>query len=67
MENEEISRRIKARRVLKGLTQEEVATMLGISKPTYRKMENHPLVLNLVKIKKLAKVLDCKVENFLFD
>lgn len=67
MENEEISRRIKARRVLKGLTQEDVAKMLGISMPTYRKMENHPLVLNLIKIKRLAKVLDCQVENFLFD
>lgn len=67
MENEEISRRIKARRVLKGLTQEDVAKMLGISMPTYRKMENHPLVLNLIKIKRLAKALDCQVENFLFD
>lgn len=66
-ENEEVSRRIKARRVLKGYTQEEVAKLLGISKGTYVNMENKPLELKFKKIKKLALVLGCKAEDFLFD
>ena len=67
MENQDISRRIKARRILKGFTQEDVAKKLDVSLPTYLKMENHPISLNLVKIQKLAIALECEVKNFLFD
>lgn len=66
-ENQEISRRIKARRILKGYTQEELAKILGISKATYVNMENKPLELKFRKIKKLAEALGCKAEDFLFD
>ena len=62
-ENQEISRKIKARRILKGYTQEEIAKMLGVSKATYVNMENKPLNLKLKRIKKLAKTLGCKVEE----
>lgn len=62
-ENQEISRKIKAKRILKGYTQEEIAKMLGVSKATYVNMENKPLNLNLKRIKKLAKALGCKAEE----
>lgn len=66
-ENLEVSRRIKAKRILKGYTQEDVAKMLDVSKTTYISMENKPLELKFKKIKKLASVLECKVEDFLLD
>ena len=62
-ENQKISRKIKARRILKGYTQEEMAKILGVSKATYVNMENKPLNLKLKIIKKLAKELGCKVEE----
>lgn len=62
-ENQEISRKIKAKRILKGYTQEEIAKILGVSKATYVNMENKPLNLKLKRIKKLAKALGCKVEE----
>lgn len=62
-ENQEISRKIKAKRILKGYTQEEMAKILGVSKATYVNMENKPLNLKFKEIKKLSKALGCKVEE----
>lgn len=45
-----------ARRVL-GLSQAEVAESLGVSIPTYRRMENDPGCMSLDAAKKLVEIL----------
>lgn len=66
-ENKCISRNIKAIRTQRGLTQADVAKLLNISHRTYVKMENNPYELKIAKVKKLASVLNCSVNDFLLD
>lgn len=66
-DNKAISRNIKAIRTQRGLTQADMARLLNVSHRTYIKMENNPSELKIVKVKKIASVLKCNVNDFLLD
>lgn len=57
-----VSNNIKAERIRKGLTQQEVADQLKISLRTYQRFEQDPN--DVYTGIKLAKILGCKIENF---
>lgn len=48
---------IKAARRARDLSQAEVAQALGVSIPTYRRMENSPGTMSLDHAKKLVEIL----------
>lgn len=58
------SRRIKAIRVLKGYSQEEMADKLNVSRLTYIKYENNPYAVPMRKLEPVANLLGCKVGDF---
>lgn len=51
----------------KGITQEKMAKMLGISKGNYNLKENGKLDFNLVEVKKILQILNEKYENIFFE
>jgi DNA-binding XRE family transcriptional regulator len=55
--------KLKAKRVEFQMTQEQVAEKLGISTPTYINKENGKKLFNLLEIKKLLTLFDCKFED----
>lgn len=59
----DIRRNIKAYRSFLGLKQKDVADKLGISVQSYIAWENNPEKLNLKKIRLLANIFDCQVED----
>lgn len=61
---ENISRNIKAKRVQMGLKQEEIASMLNITKPTYLNIENHPFNVSITKLLQVAECLNCTLNEF---
>lgn len=48
-------------------SQEFVAGELGISRPTYQKMEAHPGTVTVEDAKKLAKLFDVPVSEIFFE
>lgn len=56
---------LKAIRIERGYTQAEVAEMAGIAQPTYSNIENGKKNPSLNTLRRLAKVLGCKVENII--
>lgn len=55
--------KLKAKRVEFQMTQEQVAEKIGISTPTYINKENGKKLFNLLEIKKLLTLFDCKFED----
>lgn len=53
---------IKAARVNKGLTQAQVAEKMGISIPSYARIENAPDLTTLGRLRKLAQIFDVPLE-----
>lgn len=51
----------------KGITQEKMAELLGISKNNYNLKENGKLDFNLVEVKKILKILDDNYDNIFFE
>ncbi len=51
----------------KGLSQEEMAKLLGISKNNYNLKENGKLDFNLVEVKKILSILNDSYDNIFFD
>ena len=51
----------------KGLTQEKIAEMLGISKQNYNLKENGKLDFNLVEVKKILLILEDSYDNIFFE
>ena len=61
---ENISRNIKALRVKRGLNQEQAASLLNVSKPTYLNIEKHPLGVPINKLLQVAECLQCSLNEF---
>jgi transcriptional regulator with XRE-family HTH domain len=57
----DITANIKAERARSGLSQEDVAEKLGITRQSYNIWETNPKSLTLDKIELLAKVIGCSV------
>ena len=51
----------------KGITQEKMAELLGISKGNYNLKENGKLDFNLLEVKKILKILDDTYDNIFFE
>lgn len=51
----------------KGLTQEKMGELLGISKQNYNLKENGKLDFNLVEVKKILSILDDSYDNIFFE
>ena len=51
----------------KGITQEKMAELLGISKGNYNLKENGKLDFNLLEVKKILKILDDSYDNIFFE
>lgn len=58
-----INRNIKAERVRAGLTQEEVANILGIERKTYINIEKENKVEASIMFK-LSVLFNCPIDNF---
>ena len=59
-----VSRRIKSLRTLKGLTQEEMAGKLNVSRSAYIRYEKNPYNVPTKKLMSIANLLDCKIGDF---
>ena len=57
---------LKEARMAARYTQEEVAGNLGISRPTYAKMEKDPGSITVYDAKRLAALFDVKVSDIFF-
>ena len=55
--------KLKAKRVEKGLTQAQIAKMIGIAPATYNHKENGSAHFSFNEIVKLLEVLNCKFED----
>lgn len=60
----QISRNIKACRSKVGMTQEQIAEILGITKQTYLSIENNPMSYSINKLNEIAKVFNCNIDDF---
>lgn len=58
------SNKLKGRLVEKGLTQKDVADILGIAQPTVNQKINNVRPMDLNEAEKLAELLDIKPEEF---
>lgn len=58
------SNKLKGRLVEKGLTQKDVADILGIAQPTVNQKINNVRSMDLNEAEKLAELLDIKPEEF---
>lgn len=59
-----IKNNIKSLRVKKGLTQEDVAYLMGISRATYNDYETNPLNVKIDTYNKMADIFDCNLIDF---
>lgn len=57
---------IKSFRVAKGLTQQEVAKKMGVSRNTYMKWENYESFPDAMQLIMLAKLFECSMDAFYF-
>ena len=48
-------------------SQQQVADQLGVSRPTYRKLEENPEIETIADAKILAKLFDVEVSEIFFD
>ena len=55
--------KLKARRVEKGLTQTEIAKLIGIAPATYNHKENGVAVFTINEVIKILELLDSKFED----
>ena len=59
-----ISNNIKSYRIKKGLKQEEIADIMGVSRNTYFDYEVNPQRVKVETLQKIADILNCKVSDF---
>lgn len=64
---EQITRNLKAMRVKKGLTQEDVARLMNVTVQTVRSYENQPQKLDLRRIVEFADLYGCSPRVFFMD
>lgn len=62
---ERARRHLSERRRSKGLTQEQLALEMGISRSYITKLENGTKPLNLHQLDTIARILECDVSYFL--
>ena len=55
--------KLRGKRVEKGLTQKELAKLIGISLPSYRLKETGEIEFRMNEINLLLSILDCKYED----
>lgn len=67
MDMNTIAEKIKQRRLKLGLSQEEVADKLGISRPTYIAVETGKKQLTITELRQLTSIINSSLEEFLFD
>ncbi|MBC3935623.1 helix-turn-helix transcriptional regulator [Undibacterium sp. CY7W] len=60
-----IGEALSARRVAKGLSQERVAEILGISREAVSRMETGVAVPSIVRIAELANIFECSIEELI--
>lgn len=60
----QISRNIKACREKKGKTQEDIASILKITKQTYLNIENNPTSYSINKLNNVAIAIGCNIDEF---
>jgi len=63
MENQELSNQIKVQRAIKNITQEELATHIGVTRKTINTIETGKFVPSTILAIKLARFFEIKVEE----
>ena len=66
MRNEDLGNWLKMHRARLGLTQADLADLVGVSRKTINTVENGVFVPSTVLALKLAKALDCPVETLFY-
>lgn len=56
---------LKEVRLSKNMTQETLSSLLGVTRTTVTMWENGKSMPNIVTLKKIAEVLNCKVEDLI--
>lgn len=59
-----VSLNMKSKRAASGLSQEDVGKLLGVSRATVNKQENHPLDLRLKDFIIYADLYNCSANDF---
>lgn len=57
---------LKSMRVKAGMTQDQVAELLNVSRQTYGRLENNPIKIPLNNCFEIIKMLDGNIDDFLF-
>lgn len=63
MENQELTNQIKVQRAMKNITQEELATHIGVTRKTINTIETGKFVPSTILAIKLARFFEIKVEE----
>ena len=63
---DKLANRLRERREAKGLTQAQLADMIGVSRKTVNTVENGVFVPSTIVALKLAGALGCSVEELFF-
>jgi len=63
MENQELSNQIKVQRAMKNITQEELATHIGVTRKTINTIETGKFVPSTILAIKLARFFEIRVEE----
>lgn len=63
--NEKFNENLRKARQEKRLTQQQVADLLGVAKSTYCQYETGASEPNIVRLKKLAKILETNIDSLL--
>ncbi|MGE5394111.1 MAG: helix-turn-helix transcriptional regulator [Candidatus Saccharibacteria bacterium] len=63
MENQELTNQIKVQRAIKNITQEELATQIGVTRKTINTIETGKFVPSTILAIKLARFFEMKVEE----
>jgi len=63
MDNFELENQIKVQRAIKNLTQEELATKIGVTRKTINTIENGKFVPSTILAIRLARFFEIKVEE----
>ena len=67
MTKEEAKLKVRSLRARKGLTIQQVADLLGVSRPTVTSWENDVFMLSIKKALRLADILGCNFDDFFID
>ena len=63
--NEKFNENLRKARTEKKLTQQQVADLLGVAKSTYCQYETGASEPNILRLKKLAKILETNIDSLL--